>query len=412
MGLIRLITNLKSRDVIIFVNRIDELANPAAQVGEIEKSIRDTLARHQGPVDAEIIFGSAYWANKVLSDEIDSLAPASAASLVNWAEHALHGKDLSRKPAEMIWHLSGMERLNRAIAEHLVSSVGNPHLRKIASAAVTIAGSLQAANTVRVSGLEPGLNPDIAGLADEFATLAAFHTSRLSDDLLAKRHAHENRSDRAHASFLERATHSLVMHLEDYGEEIVWEYDPNGLRILLKTAYAAYVAKATSTAKQHYRLAVEDFAELLYKYFGQSVEGIELALPEPPSAPAPVSLAQTIILDFNDGWWMSWWRRTRGFRAFSDRFYAMIAAETKDFIAQFKSLPAQEFTLHLESVLHGFLDQCRAVVAEIGAGQVDRANLTGPFLTGAEQQRSADIETLIAGFRGLVKNIEADGRMS
>ena len=45
MGLIRLISNLKSRDVIIFVNRVDELPDPAAQVAEIEASIR----RHPGP---------------------------------------------------------------------------------------------------------------------------------------------------------------------------------------------------------------------------------------------------------------------------------------------------------------------------------------------------------------------------
>ncbi|MEO8242393.1 MAG: dynamin family protein [bacterium] len=412
MGLIRLITNLKSRDVIIFVNRIDELADPAAQVGEIEKSIRNTLARHQGPIDAEIIFGSAYWANKVLSDEIDTISPASAASLVNWAEFALHDKDLSRKPAEMIWQLSGMERLNRAVAEHIVSSIGNPHLRKIAGAAVTIAGSLQAANTVRVSGVANDVTVDIANLDAEFSQLAKLHKDKLSEDLLTTKHAHVGRADRAHASFLERATHSLVMHLEDYGEQIVWEYDPNGLRVLLKAAYSTYVAKATSSSKLHYRSTVEDVAELLYKYFGESVEGIELALPEPPDAPAPVSLAQTIILDFNDGWWKSWWRRTRGYKAFSDRFYAMIAAETQDFIAQFKSLPAEEFTQQLESVLNSFLDQCRAVVAEIGAGQVERGNMKGPFLSGEDQGRNVAIENLVVEFRGLVRKIEADGKLA
>ena len=105
MGLIRLISNLKSRDVIIFVNRVDELPNPAAQVAEIEASIRATLARHQGPVDAEIIFGSAYWANKVLSESIDDISPVSAAALVNWAEVAIPDKDLSMTPTEMVWQL-------------------------------------------------------------------------------------------------------------------------------------------------------------------------------------------------------------------------------------------------------------------------------------------------------------------
>ena len=105
MGLIRLISNLKSRDVIIFVNRVDELPNPAAQVAEIEARRTRQLARHQGPVDAEIIFGSAYWANKVLSESIDDITQVSAAALVNWAEVAIPDKDLSMTPTEMVWQL-------------------------------------------------------------------------------------------------------------------------------------------------------------------------------------------------------------------------------------------------------------------------------------------------------------------
>lgn len=67
MGLIRMISNLEARDVVIFVNRIDELRDPVRQIPEIEASIRQTLRAHQGPVEAEIVFGSAYWANKALS---------------------------------------------------------------------------------------------------------------------------------------------------------------------------------------------------------------------------------------------------------------------------------------------------------------------------------------------------------
>ncbi|MEM9787086.1 MAG: dynamin family protein, partial [Pseudomonadota bacterium] len=66
MGLIRLISNVKAREVIIFVNRIDELSNPAEQVPEIRDSILQTLADHNGPENPQLIFGSAYWANIAL----------------------------------------------------------------------------------------------------------------------------------------------------------------------------------------------------------------------------------------------------------------------------------------------------------------------------------------------------------
>ena len=56
MGLIRLISNVKAREVIIFVNRIDELSDPASQVPESRDSITQTLADNNGPENPQIIF--------------------------------------------------------------------------------------------------------------------------------------------------------------------------------------------------------------------------------------------------------------------------------------------------------------------------------------------------------------------
>ncbi len=412
MGLIRLISNLNSRDVIIFVNRIDELPNPGAQVAEIEASIRDTLTRHHGPVDAEIIFGSAYWASKVLAEEIDELSAANAAALLNWAEVGLGDKELSRIPEEMIWHLSGLPRLNQAISKKIVDSLGTPHLRKIASGAVTIAGSVRAANSVKVTGQGAGTVVDLAELNRAFDSLISDHVAALAEGLSAATKAYQDRAERAHASFLERATHSLVRHLEEYGEMEVWEYDPNGLRILLKSAYAIYASRAASAARAGYKAAVEDAAVLLFDMFGESVAGIELALPEAPDAPAPVALAQTIILDFNDGWWQSWWRRTRGFKAFSERFYAMISAETEDFIAQFKTIPPREYTAQLQHVLQDFLDQSREVALAISLGQAEAVAGNGAMVSATEKDRRLALEALLADLRGVVTNSQHEGILS
>ena len=234
----------------------------------------------------------------------------------------------------------------------------------------------------------------------------------LTGDLAATAHAYQGRAERAHVSFLERATHSLVKHLEENGEQEVWEYDPNGLRILLKSAYSVYASHATTTAKTHYKAAVEDIAELLYKSFGEAVEGIELALPEPPDAPAPVALAQTIILDFKDGWWRSWWRRTRGYKAFSDRFYQMISAETYDFIAQFKTVPPRDFTVQLVAVMKAFLDQSVEMATEIGAGRGQRDQLEGADPErGRSKQDLHAIEALIVELRGTgARAVEKEGK--
>jgi hypothetical protein len=55
----------------------------------------------------------------------------------------------------------------------------------------------------------------------------------------------EGRLDSSRRTFLQRATASLVKHLEENGESKVWTYDPTGLRVLLRSGYQVFSAKAT-----------------------------------------------------------------------------------------------------------------------------------------------------------------------
>ncbi|TMV11496.1 dynamin family protein [Arenibacterium halophilum] len=401
MGLIRLVSNLNARDVIIFVNRIDELQDPGEQVPEIEASIRATLAEHDGPEDAQIIFGSAYWAGRVLSETVDDMTDASAAALMNWAEAQLATGDHDLGAPDMIWQLSGLPQLNRAIAEQVVDTLGAPKLRKIAAAAVTIASGQQAANLVRIAGDSGGADQPIEEIRRELASLSQEHLDDLADALAAIAASHHERSDRAHKNFLERATHSLIAHLEKHGDGPVWEYSPTGLRMLLKSAHSVFTSRAQTAAAEAYQNAVADVAELYYRAFGDAVEGIQLSVPEVPAAAPPVSLAQTIALDFNDGWWRTWWRRARGYKAFAARFHAMIAAETADFITQFKTAPTNEFTARLIDVLQSFLDQSRDVLDDIAQGNGARPESDTLFLDGHEQDRQSAIAALIADLEPL-----------
>jgi hypothetical protein len=144
-------------------------------------------------------------------------------------------------------------------------------------------------------------------------------------------------------------------------------------------------------------------AGLLYDNFGDAAGEIELALPQAPEAPAPVALAQTIILDFNDGWWASWWRRARGYRAFSERFARMIADETDEFITQYGSEPPRSYAAQLMAVLDEILGQGQQIAATLAEG---RGMADGKGISGAQGQRQA-IEALLADLRGIVRLCDA-----
>ena len=153
-------------------------------------------------------------------------------------------------------------------------------------------------------------------------------------------------------------------------------------------------------------------AELLYTAFGDVVEGIELAQPEAPDAPAPAALAQTIVLDFNDGWWVSWWRRTRGYKAFSEKFYAMIAGETQTFMAEFKTFPPGAYNAQLEAILKSFLDQGRNIAIEIGNSRDDKAHLQDLALTAEEKRRRTVIETVLGDLKDVAGGAQAAAKQA
>lgn len=395
MGLIRMISTLKSRDVIIFVNRIDELTDPSVQIPEIEQSIRQTLSSHDGPEDAQIIFGSAYWANKVLSENLDDMPETSAASLLKWAELELTPTSPDFSVAEMIWHLSGLPQLQQVLAEQIVTSLGNPKLRKIAASAVTIASGQQAANKVRIEGEETNTSLPMYEMMTRLDGLAKRHMELLSDEIEIITASYQSRADRAHANFVERATHSLVTHLESSGDEQVWAYSPTGLRMLLKSAYSVFASRTQNAANKRYEAAVGDIAEFYFKAFGTAVEGVQLTVPEAPELPAPVTIAQTIALDFNDGWWVSWWRRARGYKAFAKRFHALISAETEDFMTQLKVIQTAEIHDQMKEILQSFIDQNRDILLEIGSGLGDKDGLQRLCVGGQEYDRMEQINGLL-----------------
>ncbi len=411
MGLIRLISNLKSRNVLIFVNRIDELPDPANQVPEIEASIRQTLHNKQGPEDAEILFGSAYWANKALSGNIEGMPEVASKALFDWAEIALDQQHGQMQPHEMVWELSGMGHLYRALSERVIEEQGQQLLQKTTNAALTVATSELAAGMVQIGAKQGGsTNLSTYDALKEFRSIAAFHQQAFAEELGAAIADYHTRADRAHAKFIDRALRSLLTHLENYGKDIVWDYDPVGLRMLLRTAYSAFGARVRGLAQARFEAAMTDVAMLYANTYGHAVEGIQMAPPALPDLPAPIALGQTIALDFNDGWWISWWNRIRGFNAFSKRFQNLIARETEDFMLQSKGIQTEQVRALATTCLREFFEQHDEIMQDISAAP-QSTEIEKLFQGGEEGQKRAQLDALTTQFDALLQStmVEAGG---
>ncbi|MEM6740425.1 MAG: dynamin family protein [Pseudomonadota bacterium] len=368
MALLRLIANVRSREVVIFVNRIDELPEPATQIPEIRAAIRDTLATQPGLEDVEILFGSARWATLALSGRLSEMSDEDADTLLAHAEFALAGPARELGPLELIWWMSGVPSLYGALWQRIVEGAGREKLRRVARSAMNLAVGMRAAaeaDPLRAAR-QAGQDIDTEAMRAELDTLEA----RMLDDFDAafdKAYSTAaQRLDRAHKSFLDRATAALVHHLETHGECSPWTYDPAGLRLLLRSSYQVFARQLASAGKVSGESAAAEVAGLYAKALGQPRETFSLAAPEMPRLPPPVLLGQTIALDLKGTWWRRWWNRRRGYASFAPDFHAMIEAETRpivDALNETHCAPAGE---PMRATLREFFADQRMLIAGLG----------------------------------------------
>ncbi|KMW58675.1 hypothetical protein AIOL_003654 [Candidatus Rhodobacter oscarellae] len=328
MALIRLISNVDARQVVIFVNRIDELSDPGNQVPEIKASIERTLRDLNGTKDFEIVFGSAHWATAALQTDAVPLTQDAIASLKNWGT-AHRGKFPGlTEHDKILWKLSGVPELFEAISRRIAAGPGQEALDQVARRAQNLAYELKSAMRAPTQSAptEASISPDEAMAqleklrSDGGAVLQGVLDEHLAD--------FETRMQSVHRNFLSRATAALVTHLDAHGEDVVWSYDPTGLRVLLRSAYQLFAKRAVQNAKEAFARAAQE-ATALCRNSGVARDAVFKITPPEPEKPAPpVILGQTIVLDLKSNWWSKWWRRRRGHSAFSDEFYELVKAES------------------------------------------------------------------------------------
>lgn len=364
LGLIRLISNVKAREVIIFVNRIDELADPVQAVPQIRASIVETLRKFDGPQEAEILFGSGFWAHHAVADSFAELGADSAKALVSWAETHVTGALAQLSPREIIWHLSGLRALGDAISDRIDKG---PGARLEESLGVAL-GNLQtglAARTQQDTSANAGprhLQITPQDLVQQFDQIEDRAHAALESGLDKVHRSFAGRTDNARRAFLGRATGSLIKHLEQFGEDEIWTYDPSGLRMLLRSAYKVFAQGAGKTGTDVLTNAANDISALYHHAFGLASDGPAIAPPPLPAVPAPIGLGQTIALDLRGSWWARFWRRQRGYEAFSEDFARLIHEETKPVVETLHQQCAAPHAQAMRQTLSDFMQGQRDVL--------------------------------------------------
>lgn len=398
MALIRLIAHRASREIIIFVNRIDELSDPSTQVPEIHRSILDTLKKNNAPENIDIIFGSAHWANAVLTGSIDEMSDDSTDAAINWTRAAFADKVDSWSAEELVWAASGVPALLEALAQRMFEGPVDEALRKSARQAMNLAQSLDVVDQVRILEQDGALTRTMT--AEELDR----ELSRIEADCTAKLTQHTNvacadftqRIDQSYERFLERATSSLIEHLQNNGEDATWQYSPLGLRMLLSSSYQVVLKKMHAIAATVNADAARMVAELYAKTFAITVEGFKIEVPVVTYIPPPINLGQTIALDLQVGWWKGWWQRRRGYQAFAEDFYKLIRAETDPIINDLKTMQIGLFRERTQVTLHDFLrEQRELLTSALASSEVSMDEMKELFGVNAWEDRQECLATIM-----------------
>ncbi|MCW3782398.1 dynamin family protein [Defluviimonas salinarum] len=383
LALMRIISNLENRQIILFVNRIDELNDPMAQIPEIRAGIEQTLKKFNIGPDVAVIFGSAKWAEASLTASMRLLSPDSQHALTAYASSRPESK--SESGWETMWNLSGVPDLLEAIGERVCEGTGKRQLERTRRSARNLANEARAkavaarqpSRVVNIKLGEGGAAAAMRELSTRFETEVATLCQRLRDDL-------SQRMQTAEASFVKRATDSLVTYLEQHGEQGTWNYDPTGLRVLHRTAYASFSRALAAKVSTLYGEAASHVQGLYLVVLGDELADFSVEPPHPPRVPAPVGLGRTIALDLQSTWWRRWWQKRRGASAYAKDYAQLISAEVHAISKEIEDSQVAAVLENTRATLRDFLREHEETISRI---------------TNADASTDEKAEDPLAGFR-------------
>ncbi|MEL7131151.1 MAG: dynamin family protein [Pseudomonadota bacterium] len=390
MGLIRMISNVKSRQIVIFVNRIDELSSPHEQIPEIRESLLQTLADKDGSADPCIIFGSAMWAEAALTDQVGALPPASISALESYGSSADGDQldDLDERSA--VWTLSGVPALMEQLGERILEGAGDKVLTDIRKRAANVVSGLRASSsivTLRANSdqIQKMTHAEVEARLNQIAETATAKLDATLDEVFT---AFAKRVDQAHTSYIGRALDAMLQHFERNGNDQVWSYNADGLRLLMRSAYQVMHSRFNKKVGGVLDDVVAELTTAYGDIFDITPENFSVETPGLPDLPPPVTLAQMIALDVKTSWWKDWWGQRKGWRAYADGFRELIEAETTPMVDDLKIGQVAEIRALAHATLQELLSEQRSVLADIcDKAQIALEDLHGLFGVTSQQER-------------------------
>ena len=345
LALLRVLAGLRTGQALVFVNRVDELSDPDAQVPEIAARLRETLRRAGLPDEPAVLFGSA-------------IAPLDG-------------------PAD-----EGVAGLRARIATRLASGPAARPLADVVAEALSLCQQAKARASIVVARMDAA---ELAGRLDPILPAA-----QKALGLVIERGWLDLKAAllRTAEIFMEAECARLEAALRSGGRLGAWSVDTAALRSSMRGSYEDFEASSIRWIDAVLARLAGDLGDVYRDLVGEAAAAP--VAPRAPVVPAPVPFARTMTIDADLGWW----RRLLGggVRGRVEELREAIRTETLALVGEFGSVQVPQLSRETWRIAASFHDAHAATlraVATAGDAPARRDVLSRSGMDGGPEGRQA-----------------------
>lgn len=415
LGLMRILMSLKQDQIVLFVNRIDELENPDAQIQEINTYIRATLREQGLSDDIPLIFGSAAWAEAHVHGSFRTLPEDSVTAL-----EKLIADRTTRLPADArddmnvdnLDDVSGMTALQRMMDLKAQDDVSLPFAQGVAETAIDLAEQSRVflQRTVKTVSDTPGkvdLEAVITALDDLTETLhetfSVVHVEEAEDIIF-------NMSAQ-YQEFISTESKSLYKYLDGKGALADWTPDTERLRKGLNTVYDDFADRTVGRIDELHDQTAEKIQRLYTALLGRDADNLDIMTPPVKDPGVPTALMRTVNVDLSSTWVTGWITRKLNKDAYVEKF-KKIAME--DMHATMEDVRHTHVDLYFEAIRTDLVEFVSNHTATLkGLMSLDSTSQRHEILKGfgredEVRQRILDLEAITAKLHAIAQRQDAE----
>ena len=220
IALIRILAKQDSKDVLIFVNRIDELDDYNIEVPRVLKDVERRLRLAIPDIEFKIVAGSAFMASVAMRNDREAAA----------ARHSLDNAELSEYLAKTYGHVpedqidrlllaSGIDNVKRTLSDLIDNGVGRGQLAQIFGdirAELSATQFLTKQERASIHAQVETVRSDLAGIASEEVTQDIERITAVHSELESLSEAADNSIEKVITTAWSRLEMKLISRVESF----------------------------------------------------------------------------------------------------------------------------------------------------------------------------------------------------